>query len=384
MSLTRRSFNRQLLGVAAVSVMARAASVQASLAADDAPVQKARLAAGYAGTDGATYGVSIHDTNGRELIRQELPSRLHDCVFHPHRPELVVFDRRPGTHMHVLGLKVHGRERRPLISIASTPGRHFYGHGCFDASGRVLYVTENDYDSARGIIGVYDAERDYQRTGEFASQGIGPHDISLMADGRTLVIANGGIETHPDTGREKLNLFDMRSTLALIDSRNGGLIRQYNLPTSLQRLSLRHLALDSRGHCCFGGQYEGAPEDLPPLVGSLSPEGKLALWESPAATTVALRNYISSISAIPGTPYMATSSSHGGITLIWNSLTGTVEHTIEAFDGSGVAGIDGTLYISSGDGSLRRCPSHGQGAWVTERIARHAELHWDNHLVIAG
>ena len=46
----------------------------------------------------------------------------------------------------------------------------------------------------------------FRRIGEFDNHGIGTHDISVSDDGRMLVIANGGIETHPDFGRTKLNL----------------------------------------------------------------------------------------------------------------------------------------------------------------------------------
>ena len=42
------------------------------------------------------------------------------------------------------------------------------------------------------------------RIGELASFGVGPHEVVLMPDGATLVVANGGIRTHPDRDRAKL------------------------------------------------------------------------------------------------------------------------------------------------------------------------------------
>jgi hypothetical protein len=38
----------------------------------------------------------------------------------------------------------------------------------------------------------------YKQIGEFEAHGMEPHDIALLSDGRTMVIANGGIRTHPD------------------------------------------------------------------------------------------------------------------------------------------------------------------------------------------
>ena len=49
-----------------------------------------------------------------------------------------------------------------------------------------------------------------------ANGSFGPHEIRLLPQGDTLVVANGGIETHPDSGRSKLNLPTMRPNLAYI------------------------------------------------------------------------------------------------------------------------------------------------------------------------
>ena len=47
------------------------------------------------------------------------------------------------------------------------------------------------------MIGVRDAQDGYRQIGELPSDGIGPHEATLMPDGKTLVVANGGIRTHP-------------------------------------------------------------------------------------------------------------------------------------------------------------------------------------------
>ncbi|MGB0057672.1 MAG: DUF1513 domain-containing protein, partial [Methyloceanibacter sp.] len=94
------------------------------------------------------------------------------------------------------------------VWFTSKPDRHFFGHGVFSADGRLLHTTENDYKNAQGIIGVRDATDGYKQIGEFSARGMEPHDVALLADGRTMVIANGGIRTHPDSGADELNLPD--------------------------------------------------------------------------------------------------------------------------------------------------------------------------------
>ena len=376
-TLAREPANRQPSTAHTLSEIEAGSNAEPSVSTEKRTV---RLAAAWSNADETAFGITVHDAHGRERLDQSLPARLHDAVFHPSDATLVVFDRRPGTHMHVIDLA----GRRAPLAIRSQPGRHYYGHGCFDAAGSLLFVTENDYAHARGMIGIYDVAHGYRRTGEFATAGVGPHDIALLQDGHTLVVANGGIETHPDTGREKLNLHTMQSALAVIDARDGTLIRQHALPAEFRQLSLRHLAIDSLGNCCFGAQYEGAPEDLPPLVGALSASGRLALWQPAARYTAALKSYVSSITPIPGTPLVATSSSHGGVTLIWDSRSGQVERMLDTRDGSGVASTADRLYVSSGDGSIRQVAMTGSEHETPRAFADHPGRHWDNHMVIAG
>ena len=101
------------------------------------------------------------------------------------------------------------------LTIASVAGRHFFGHGVFSPDGALLYATENDFENAAGMIGIYDARANFERIGEFPTHGVGPHELLLLDDGRTIAIANGGIETHPDFGRAKLNIPTMKPSFVL-------------------------------------------------------------------------------------------------------------------------------------------------------------------------
>lgn len=88
------------------------------------------------------------------------------------------------------------------------------------------------------------------------SHGIEPHDIRMLTDGHTLVVANGGIITHPDSGRARLNLERMDSSLVYLDSRDGGLLGQWRLPARWKLLSMRHFTVNDQGDVAIGMQYQ--------------------------------------------------------------------------------------------------------------------------------
>ena len=367
--MARRLFIQKLLALALLVPLSR------STLADRAGEQL--LASAYRRTKDKQYGVAVCDRSGKILSRTLLQGRGHACVFHPNYRQMLVFARRPGRFITVVDLD-SGNHAQQINSMA---GRHFYGHGCFNQTGSLLYATENDYNTARGVIGIYDANRDYARVGEFSTHGIGPHDIALLADGSTLVVANGGIETHPESGAEKLNLLDMRSSLVFINVHTGKLLNKLELPDEFRRLSIRHLSVNSRGDCYFGGQYEGPPEDMPSLAGSLTRAGRLSLWPMPLTTIASLKNYVSSVSAIPGSSLVAISSSRGGVVVVWDDETKQIQQVIEAVDGSGIAANHTSLYLSSGDGTVRQFFRHSSAAgWRSE--TKLAGVQWDNHLAL--
>src|SRR5690606_2346530 len=183
--IDRRHFLRAA-GAGFAAALAPAAWAR-TLAAD------AVFATAFVRRDGS-YGAAVLSEAGKVLHTVDLPDRGHDVTFDPVSGRSVVFARQPGTFAMVFDHK--GREE-PL-TIASLPDRHFFGHGVFSHDGALLYATENDFDNAEGMVGVYDASSGFQRIGEFPTYGMGPHELLLLGDGRTLAIANGGIETHPD------------------------------------------------------------------------------------------------------------------------------------------------------------------------------------------
>ena len=148
-----------------------------------------------------TASVACFDSQGREVFATALPARGHDVALNARRREVAVFARRPGNWFTV----IDSGTGIPRHTIHAPEGRHFYGHGVFSGDGRFLYATENNMASGDGSSASMPRLTAIARIGEFASGGIGPHDLVLMPDGRSLAVANGGLRTHPDTGRETLN-----------------------------------------------------------------------------------------------------------------------------------------------------------------------------------
>lgn len=352
--IDRRSFMRAA-GAAFAAWLAPGAA-QAMAESD------AVFASAYGDRSGG-YGIALIGEDGDLLHRYRLPARGHDLIAHPDGRHLVAFARRPGVFAAVIDM---GGQVEPDI-IAATAGRYFYGHGVFSADGRLLYATENDFDAARGVIGVYDATDRYKRLGEFDTFGIGPHDIALLPDGKTLVVANGGIETHPDYPRAKLNVPSMAPNLAFIDAGTGHRLARHTLPAEMHKLSIRHLTVDRRQTVWFACQNEGDVTEPLPLVGHASAvTGSFGTFELPDAQTLSLRGYVGSIAANQQTGHIAITSPRGGVALEFDPSTGGVTRSIRESDVCGVAPSGAGFAFSTGNGAF---------------AARKHDLGFDNHIL---
>lgn len=325
-----------------------------------------------------SYRVAAFDETGRLLFATPLPDRGHDAVLHPAGQDLLVFARRPGLWAALLEPGT-GRIRRV---IPAADGRHFYGHGAFSPDGRLLYATENRIATGDGLLGIYDATDGYRRIGEQPSFGIGPHDLAFLPGSDRLVVANGGIRTHPDTGREILNPDDMEPSLAVLRPATGELLAKIDFGPALRSLSLRHLAVAPDGTTAFGCQSQGDPFDLPPLVGLLAPDGTARFLEIPDTELGALANYVGSVALDRAGGIVAATSPHGGTVAYWERGSGRYLGRRAMSDVCGVApaAADGVFMLSSGNSGVELSPvrtpelrplaASALGEWI-----------WDNHLI---
>lgn len=331
--------------------------------------------------DDGRHFLAALDAGGELLFEQPLPGRGHSIAASPDRKRAIAFARRPGRFALVIDLG----SGTPLRNVASTDGRHFYGHGVYSPDGRYLFTPENDFPAGRGVIGVRDARDGYRHIGEMDAHGIGPHDLRLLDDGRTLAVAVGGILTHPDMGRHKLNLPTMAPSLAYIDTRDGSLHDEVRLAPELHQLSIRHLDVGAGNLVAAAMQYQGPQGDLVPLVALHRPGGGLVPLEAPEAITRRMRNYCGSVVFDAGKTIVGVTSPRGNISTFWHAIDGRLISYVEVTDGCGIAatGRAGEFLISSGTGAVFTydVPSGTRTRIDTGAASRG---HWDNHMVPVG
>lgn len=320
------------------------------------------------------HGVAAFRLDGTKVFEQSLPARAHGATLRPGGAEVAVFARRPGPYIAVFD----ARDGARLHHVDAAPGRHFYGHGVYSPDGATLFATENAFDEEQaGVIGIYDAANGYKRLGEMAAGGIGPHDIRLMPDNRTLVVAVGGIRTHPDTPRIKLNIATMDPSLAYIDMGSGAILEQVRQPQAMHQNSMRHLAVTAEGVVLCVQQWEGVGTQHPPLVALHRRGEALRLLEPPESVTGQLRNYCGSACADVTGTVGAVSAPRGGIVTLWDLAEARYLGSVEMPDGCGVAadGTPGGFVVTSGaGGAIRAGKGLLPGGFLDQR-------RWDNHLM---
>jgi hypothetical protein len=263
------------------------------------------------------FGAVILTDEGKLITSVELPVRGHDVTYSPATGRAVVFARQPGTFAVIFDPE----GKAAPVTLPSIPGRHFFGHGLFSPDGRRLYATENDFDNARGVVGIYDVAGGYSRIGEFPTYGTGPHEMILLPDGVTFAIANGGIETHPDYGRSELNLDTMEPSLTFVDARDAHLVGQLKLPPELHQLSIRHMVVDAENRIWFGCQFRGVDSLRPQLIGWATLDGRIELIELPPDALGGLRNYVGGLAISRDRTVIAASSPLGGAILSLDTRT---------------------------------------------------------------
>ena len=198
-----------------------------------------RLAAAWESAEGFQLGVLAPQAHGVLAAVQSLdvPTRAHGLLALPDGSVLAVA-RRPGDWL----LRWSPQSGKPVQWQWAEPGRAFNGHASASPDGQRLYTTETDLETGAGLVGVRDA-RSLAKLEEWPTFGIDSHELIWDAADPThpaLLVANGGVPTRPETGRAKLDLADMDSSLVRLDAATGALLGQWRLAD--RRLSLRHLA----------------------------------------------------------------------------------------------------------------------------------------------
>lgn len=339
------------------------------------------------------YVAVVFDEQAQLRATVPIMARAHGAAAHAQSHRACLFGRRPGYFMNTFDIRSPQHQR----VISPIDGRHYYGHGAYSENGNLLYATENDFDKGRGVIGIYDAARDYQRVGELDTYGIGPHELVRVPGSSLLVVANGGIQTHPDTGCEKLNIATMQPSLSIVDSSNGQLVGRHVLAGELHQVSIRHLACSADGELWYAGQYEGDKPSVDGLAGRVSIRQSLqsfrggesrrglTLVDLPESVQSRASQYLSSV-AIVGKHAVFTSAK-GGLVFKLNRVSLQIDESLSILDCSGVTPISsseasGSDRIASLESALLTCGTGEILSLSDEGLTSLAihKIQWDNHV----
>lgn len=340
------------------------------------------LLSGCDDQDGNHY-IACMDSAGRFIARIEVPQRVHGSVYVPQMKQALYFARRPGNHLYVMDIESGAL----LNTVENTQDRHFYGHGVISGDGKWLYTTENNLHDLSGVIGIYDLSNlsvsgQVSKVAEYASGGIGPHQLALMPDQKTLVVANGGMATHPASGRKVLNLETMAPNLAYLDLSSGRVIESHRPPN--HKMSIRHLDVAADGMVVFGVQYQGELTDAVPLIASHRRGQALRWLELPESLQLRIKQYTASVAVDEQASHAMVSCPRGDLIACWDLASGTVTRELQSRDAAGLFRAGPGLWVSStGCGNVDLLDTRLQnGTPLLTTSVSHSTYRWDNHLTV--
>jgi hypothetical protein len=316
--------------------------------------------------------VAAFDLNGTIINQVKLPARGHDAIAIPGKPgHALIFARRPGTFILEVDF-INGRVTKKITSAENT---HFYGHGVISEKHNILLTSENDFSSGQGRIMVRDSQ-DYRLLEQFDSGGVGPHQLRLMPDENSLVIANGGIRTHPDQPRKKLNITTMLPNMAYLTIASGKVDQKLSLNN--HKLSIRHLDISKQGKVIAGLQYQGARNDLVPLAISHHGEDSLSFLSASNDIWRSMNQYTASVCIDDKLSLVAISCPRADLITYWSLESGEYLTSEKFSDGAGLTRID-KIYATSGKGRLITSRVTSKNSHDVKEFS-FSNLKWDNHL----
>lgn len=334
------------------------------------------------------FGVVGIDADRQIVWQTTMPERVHDIVVQPvsdvqnehndkdQSRDVIVMGRRPSEKFWVL----EAATGQVQAVISASKNRHFYGHACYSLDGKWLYVTENDTVSLVGKIGLYDTDEGYKKIAEFDSHGIGPHELIMHPDDKTLVIANGGIKTE-QASREELNLDTMRPSLVYLDRYDGTLLEQ--IEPEHNQMSVRHLAMHDDGTVMIGIQFQGEKHiNVPLVLTHKRGDTDFRSLNMPNNQWQCFHQYIASVAVDSKRHQLCVTTPIGGCAAIFDLHTRALIETVNLPDcaGAAVTADRSGFIVSDGQGQLTSlCTINDSAERVLVDSQRH-RMSFDNHL----
>ena len=415
--LGRKQYNANARLMDYVEGVTQALFTPTKVAADTKPfMPEVSWVSGVADLTNNEFAVVGIDSQRQICWQTAMPERVHDILIQPDQESSnasAAHDNRTDLHNRIArnnSIDVAVMGRRPSewfwvlaadsgklrYSIKAEANRHFYGHACYSLEGDLLYVTENNTSDFSGVIGIYDVASGYKKIGEFATQGIGPHEIVMHPDGKTLVIANGGIKTER-ASREELNIDSMQPSLVYLDRHEGKLIQQ--VYPAHNQMSVRHLTMHSDGTVIIGIQFQGerhlnVPMILTHRLGQ-SEFTALQMDQTNPNGWHRFHHYIASVSVDSNRNLVCATSPIGGCAAVFDLNSGELIESVDLADCAGVAVYPSstghnsttdkaespTFLVSDGQGALTQIKVNMQTHPFSVKVEKVQQPYaFDNHL----
>jgi uncharacterized protein len=367
MTLSRRKF---VLASASATTLVTGGVLFSS----QSKAQSCTLLSAFEDPRGEQYvgGLSLGDA---KVFGARVPMRAHGCAVNPTDPNRVLFfARRPGTQ----AFELDRSTLRVRTAFTTGQGQHLAGHGAYSSDGEFVFTPEHDYERVRGVVAVRDT-RTFAVVGEIDTHGIDPHELAWLPDRRSLLVANGGIMTHPRTFRRKLNVSSMDPSLCVLDATSGECKEQWRLPDHL--LSIRHIAMTSDGTTAVGLQYEGNKEQTPGIVALYRPEAGFRLLTAPANETKRFAGYVASVAISEAHDLIAAACPYGGGVACWSLRDERYLGFIAAAETYGLSRVDdGSILASQRDGTAFDLDETRLRSQFLN-ISSTQPIRWDDHWV---
>ena len=254
--------------------------------------------------------------------------------------------------------------------------QRFYGHGVLIANDSILITAENDYQQGKGLIVLRD-RKTQQVIEQYDSGGVGPHQLAVMPNSneKQIVIANGGIQTHPEQARQKLNLDSMQPNLAYMALSSGQIEGKFELEN--KQLSIRHLDVSAQGKVVAGLQYQGAATDEVPLAISHHGEDQLSLLKANTDTWRNMKQYTASVCINSNRNTVAITCPKADLLTFWQLDSNEYITSHKLKDGAGATLVADDFVVSTGRG---RVISQQDPLIPGQIVADFKSLRWDNHM----
>lgn len=330
------------------------------------------------------YALVAYRGDGSLAWQTPLPCRAHDVVLDENNnvsatPVGICVARRPGKVAWLFDL----RDGSIVNTLTAPSAAQFNGHASFLPNAQICFTESHFFKgTAKGVIGHYHALSG-ERTGQYDSGGLDPHQCKYLPQQQQLVIANGGwIESQEDAFAAYLSS-EKPSNLTWLDVNSGTITRQEAMTNPLA--SARHIDVSWQGNVVLGIQLAKPSQNPNALVNesTLASEQLVRIYRAeggevavtkPSDGWQAFSRYIASVGFNDSGTSIAATSPRGNLIVAWRTDDGHRLFEQSAQDSAGLSFWQDKPIWTSGMGLIRQ-GTNG------ETIAK-AALAFDNHCAV--